>query len=106
MSKESNHQVLKRARKLLDKESAWTKWTFARDANDAPVDATDPKACKFCLIGALERAAWDMCLPGWVGAVPALTDATAASIPVWNDNPTRTHAEVIAALDKAIGSIT
>lgn len=52
------HEVLKRASELLATEENWTQGRFARDRNNHPVDYTAENACKFCLRGAIKRAAF------------------------------------------------
>ncbi len=44
---------------IKDSES-WTKEAFARDATEAAVDIFDPRACKFCVRGAIMRVAWNL----------------------------------------------
>jgi hypothetical protein len=45
--------VLKAARDKIADEINWTQYAAARDSAGMPVKATDPKACRWCMIGAL-----------------------------------------------------
>lgn len=42
-------------RELLSDESKWTKLTMARDAENNCVPLASSEACKFCLVGALDK---------------------------------------------------
>lgn len=97
--------VLKKARELISDEKAWTKGWFAKDERGRDVYADDPGAVCFCAMGAIDRAAEEC---GGVDDVPALNMLVRAlggtAIDLFNDAPERTHAEVLAAFDKAIAS--
>jgi len=55
--------VLLAAHDLLRDPSRWTQGTVARDQTGETVDVTDPRAQKWCAVGAITRAAHDMSLP-------------------------------------------
>lgn len=98
--------VLRRAKALIDTPAKWTKGALARDAAGTrlPWSARPPYdgAVCFCAEGALAKAAGES-LPHrpWMAMQEAVgTD----SLFEWNDEPTTTHAEVMAAFDRAIAA--
>lgn len=46
---------MKKLRDVLSDKSKWTQRAMARDADDACVAVNSKKACKFCLVGALDK---------------------------------------------------
>ena len=108
-------RILTKARELISEPDRWVKGAYSLDKNFNHVSRNDPKACKWCLTGAVE-AATDMLMPS-----PSRTEfyiyesreakrvllkmsdlANFYSIGHWNDHPDRTHEEVIDLLDRAI----
>lgn len=90
-------ETLKAMRELLSAPERWTKGECARDASGNRVDISSPDATCFCLIGAAG-------LVGEFKSVMDLLDRLVAPGPAscWQDAPERTHAEVLALLDRAI----
>ena len=97
-------QILRKARKLIEKRERWIKFHLAETKDGGVVPATSKAAVLFCALGALQRAAntdsWDF---------PA-TDAFGKAIGTdkigfWNNRPRRTHAQVLRAFDKAIAKL-
>jgi hypothetical protein len=87
-------------------EQGWTQGELARDENDGVRRTQRGYACKFCMTGAIFRAAGDA--PEAYQVHLALTKANTivqlrgyASIPKYNDNRSRTQAEVAEALREA-----
>ena len=60
MSKPIQHQIVARAFEIIEKEERWTRLAVARRANDRMCDVADPRAVRFCAIGALRRAAQEL----------------------------------------------
>lgn len=93
-------ETLRRAKALIDAPEKWTKGEFARNAKGRP--CLPREAACFCTVGALVVA----CGPGQTSAFEKLrahfTRLVGGSIGTWNDAPERTHAEVMAAFDRAI----
>jgi len=103
-------EVLQYARTLLERPDGWTQGVGARDASGEPVSPYDPRACRFCLFGALERAG------KVVGDRDALHAAYALVCAVlgfrfpseslflidWNDIPGRSQRDILELLDRAI----
>jgi hypothetical protein len=104
-------ETLTKARELLTARERWTKGHFARTAKDERCQYDDPKAACWCLAGAIARV-----IPGkgnesellYDDVYDILTDALRAGreegpFIQWNDRPERTHGDVLALLDRAIG---
>lgn len=91
--------VLKQAREKIAR--GWTSCgVYALDQTGALVDYDDPRACKFCMMGALRSLA----VSEWLveQAKSAIRAQIDASIVYWNDAAGRTQEEVLAAFDRAI----
>lgn len=100
-------QVLINARALIAERARWTRCTFARTASGHQVVWYEQSATKWCAMGALYRAAYDLvddpkeatrigdqvakevCPRRWLGSLSTLND--------W-----RGHAAVLAVFDKAL----
>lgn len=96
-------EMLRAARALIDTPEKWTQRQFAKDAAGHTIDFVNPDAVCFCACGALRR------LHGINGRVErVLADAMSspsgevAAVRIVNFNDTHTHAEVLAAFDRAI----
>lgn len=86
--------TLTRAAELLARPEQWTQGAFARDADGTVTAPLSDDAVSFDLKGALIRAAG----PGYGSAWAAIERFLRADALHWNDDPTRTHADVLAAL--------
>jgi hypothetical protein len=96
---------LREARALIDTPEKWTQGANARDAAGRKVPAYSSRARCFCMTGAVIR----VMAGGFDAAVPVLgalrkgaNGLEGGSPHLWNDAPERTHAEVLAAFDRAI----
>ena len=80
---------------LLADPARWTQGHAARKEDGHPVGARDARACRWCLLGAIEFVyIW----PDTDDAMSrAAREAHAAGglLSNWNDAPGRTHAEVV-----------
>lgn len=101
--------VLTTARALIADPKHWNKGDFATTAEGLPVNYTDDEAKCFCTVGAINRAGVDtgahMVVRGAAKDALRLTMAKGAgafSLVAFNDNPLRTHAEVLALFDGTI----
>lgn len=108
--------VLTRARALIETPERWTRGTFARDEDGLPVLMISPEATRFCLLGAVRRAATKVNVMSKVkiGVSPIsmlVSDELRATISEayeieavsdWNDKSFRTHGQVLWAIDKTI----
>jgi hypothetical protein len=101
-------QVLINARALIADPARWTQRMYASTASGQKVAWYDPSAAKWCAVGALYRAAYD--LLGDAKEATRIGNAAAKCIrprcrfrgglPAMND--TQGHAAVLAAFDEAL----
>jgi len=96
--------VLVRARELLVDERSWCQRSFARGWLDIPVPSQSAFARRYCALGAIMRAGRELGLPV-KEAAKALEWQTVRPVADWNDDPRRTHAEVITTFDHAIAAL-
>jgi hypothetical protein len=98
-------EVLIAARELISVPERWTKSAYARSADGRPIGpcgvASQDAVC-WCPVGAVDRLVED----GTDLAAYALDYLQmvvgGGRVANWNDAQERTHAEVLAAFDKAI----
>lgn len=90
-------EVLVKARALVEK--GWTKDAYARDSSGDRVPYYDFTACQWCMVGAVD-AADDIRLR--FSAKDILRRVIGGQISAFNDAPSTTHADVLAAFDRAI----
>lgn len=111
---ERGRLILTETRSCLTKPERWTQSVFARTATGEDCAPTYNKATCFCLLGALTRAMYklDTMQPGtpldWSLArgrakaqIRRVLNVT--FIAKWQDDPKRTHADILNALDAALG---
>ena len=100
-------EVLRQARKLIEKPESWTQRVRARDANGFETGALAPTAAAWCSDGALgavccrdEQKTWfeDM------RTAQTHLDRAAGSQNFVEFNDTHTHAEVLDLFDQAIAA--
>lgn len=94
--------LLKAVRARLDRPEALCKGAFARNARGSGVSANDKDAVAWDLAGAVyaergKRASGDV-----ETLATALRFKDAFAMSRWQDDPTTTHADIIARLDEAI----
>lgn len=104
--------VLRRAADLLE-EFGWAQGYYAFSETGAYAAPTCSAAVRFCAVGAMTRAAWDLTRDeydfdpdvalGLAGyrSFDAKGRVTSCGVPAWNDAPGRTREEVIARLREA-----
>lgn len=104
MSDKSVLNILLGVRDLLSVPERWTQGVGARDASGEFVDFNDPSivcrclyiaAATFCSGYAQEKA-----------VAKALNFVNSGEMIAWNDDPTRTHTEVLTRIDQAIQRLT
>ena len=109
MAKETK-AILVRARELLSDPKSWTQDVMARSVRGTPVVTHSKRARSFCVEGAIERAGLKTTRKVRERArrivYEKIASSTFVNITLWNDAPQRTHAEVLALLDKAIAAAT
>ena len=103
-SVDSTIDVLNRAREFIADERHWSRGAFARSWANIPVQPQSLFARRFCAIGALTRAACELLLPTQ-NAYLALEAQAGRRVEGWNDDPKRTHTEVLALFDAAIHAL-
>ncbi len=97
------NELLIEARRLIEKPENWLQRTYARDTDGTPVPDTDPSACRFCSKGALYAAAFrNRVDEDEEDKASKALDAAVGGRPFVKFNDTHTHAEVLAAFDRAI----
>lgn len=103
--------VLVAARKLIEKPENWTKDTYARDSDRNPIWYIDPKACTFCLVGAVCRVLglavftetiYDRILIALREILFELYGARYDGPAEFNDDPDTSHEKVLELIDKTI----
>ena len=111
MTATAQKQVLMNARALISSHAHWTRSKLACTADGRRVEPHDPSAAKWCAMGAILRAAYDLvgdgeearrigdeidkriCPTLWrLGGLPAINDV-------------RGHAAVLAVFDKGLQAI-
>lgn len=97
-------EILRAAKALIDTPEKWTQGKYARDAEGHALDHSKDGfagAVCYCAVGALWAAAGSFD----EAAVSRVRDAAGTHIlHPWNDDPERTHPEVMAAFDRAIAA--
>lgn len=94
-------EILADARKLIEVPDSWQQNAFFDGEYRQP-------GCRYCALGAIHAARGDRSIaePSWNTESSVLADVIDATswseISEWNDQKGRTHAEVLAAFDKAI----
>jgi hypothetical protein len=104
--------ILRRARKLIEDPTRWTKHRFVRYTAGGTCDG-------YCAVGALNRAAGCSISDTSVISSPARNQAARIKayqalqevtkvkhLPQWNDRQSTSHARVLKAFDKAIALLS
>jgi hypothetical protein len=60
MTKPLQHQIIARALEIISDESKWTRGSTARLADGTACACVDPRAVRFCAVGALYQAAGEL----------------------------------------------
>lgn len=83
-----------KAYELLSTPDKWTKNSHAREQGGEPVDPFNPIAVCWCLEGALINVYGAR----WLGKLIDVESRILCPASLWNDSPSRNHAEVVAVL--------
>lgn len=95
-------QLLADAKALISAPERWTQGEFARDSHGHRAYWGGELAKCYCSIGAINAVTHENAVLTMNKPYMILGSQVGGSIVVWNDAPERTHAEVMAAFDKAI----
>lgn len=94
-------EILIAARAKIEAPERWTQNVEARDINGYPVDLSSRAAVCWCSVGALNTVKSPY--PQWLAAWNALWQAFGGKYgTITRHNDESTHAEVLAAFDRAI----
>jgi hypothetical protein len=107
MAKPLQHQIIACALELISDEANWSRGAWARTSTGKPCAWIHPHAARYCAVGALNRAAFELAAEGWFElAVSAEKHVKAASgiphrdLPLVND--TEGHAVIVAMFKRAL----
>lgn len=97
---------LKAVRELLSVPERWTKDSMARAADGKDIDYASRKARCWCLYGAATKVTNHELIRGrdLRDVIRNHIGGPGVTIMTWNDAPGRTHADVLALLDRAIAA--
>ncbi len=103
MSQPLESQIIERARALIATPETWTQGEFARDTYSNRVSWRSPQAVRFCLWGALNRAAYEMTGDRYRSV--SLADHAARALrdmgtSLSGTNDRSRHADVLALIDR------
>lgn len=104
MSKPSTtKEVLERALAIIEDPERWTQGAYARHKNGNPIGPLEEAACRWCSLGALEKAGDD---PVSLDALYALNNASMqyCSKAPHDLNDEGSHAEVVEMFKRAIAA--
>lgn len=85
-------------RDLISDPAHWCQGQFAKDCTGLHINSRDPRACQWCLEGALLKCHASHTT---FNAIYAATDGSPVQY-----NDTHTHAEVVAVVDRVIAAKT
>lgn len=99
-------EVLLNAMALLESPDRWTKNVYARNKEGAAVMSTDPDACQFCMLGALEVFTTfdqDTYKKARLQLLDVAQNETESySVPNLNDHSNTKHSQVLQAMTAAV----
>ncbi len=96
-------EVLIAARAKIAKPEQWIQGYYAKDADGKEADRFSTEATCYCVLGVLHASAAGSFR--FRNAVDAIIDQIDCPISTWNDDPSRSHAEVLAVFDRAIEAV-
>jgi hypothetical protein len=101
MSNSTALEVLRAAREKIARPGCWTRRAYARDATGRAVLPMDPMAVCWCIRGAIQSIHGD--IDGWAIVWQSCFDDL--PLATFNDHPKTSHADVVAAFDRAIAKL-
>lgn len=100
--------ALEAARALLDDPKHWTQKRYAANKRGEEANPVGPEAVCWCSLGALAKVTRSSIVretPTFWHAQGLLESELSVSVIRFNDDPRRTHADVLAAFDRAIARV-
>lgn len=96
--------VLRKAREVLSKKGSWIQGTYATTKHGRKVDPTDPKAVRFCALGAVHRVASTRTKSAALDRLERTVGSLGWGMytAAYNDQIGRTQEEVLDLFDLAI----
>lgn len=94
--------ILRGTRELLATPERWTQGVTARDADGQPIPPNCEGAVSFCLVGGVRKTCGLFGVYKWRYVLAIEETLGITSLGSWNDEPERTHAEILSALDQTI----
>ncbi len=104
--------ILTEAAQLV--RTGWTCGTYARDRDGEACNVTDEEACEFCLLGAIDRAAFTLeqdferasglyhaCVTLALAELRERTGSDRANLDTWNDTEAESAEDVAVLLEAA-----
>jgi len=87
-------RALRQARRLIESPEKWCKGQYVNDG-------------RMCVLAAVQHCDWGRPRDGWETAALRLHELLpkGMTLPVFNDMPRTTHADVLALLDRAIAEL-
>ena len=102
-------EILRAARAKIERPECWWKGGFGTIDRRASVVAgtvADGLGCAWCAYGAVIAAAGNLNVLAAVGLLEKHAGCHRTGIGPWNDDPERTHAQVLAVFDSAIAELS
>jgi len=95
--------ILERALAIIEDPERWTQGAYARHANGNPIGPLEENACRWCALGALEKAGDD---PVSLDALYALNNVSGqmGGLTPHDLNDQRSHADVVEMFKRAIAA--
>lgn len=107
MAKTLQHQIIARALEIVSDEEAWSRGALARTSRGEPCAVCDPKATRFCAVGAISRAVFELLgqsdmtvVKIAASCVLAANKLQEASLPTIND--LEGHEMIVSLFQKAL----
>jgi hypothetical protein len=107
MAKTLQHQIIEGALHILSEEEHWTRCSMARNSAGDPCSVWDPAAVRFCAIGAMWRAAYEV--TGDLEILPLVEDTAKQVVasngrvdPLQTLNDLEGHAAVVQMFKNAL----
>lgn len=100
----NDKEVLIEVRKLISKPENWTKHVAARDLDFEKVPSSSPRACRWCIIGAVYKVVNNDLLAR-IRITDILGRVLGGHVDAWNDADETTHQDVLDLFDKTIAEM-